>query len=186
MIWFTSDLHLGHQNIIAHTGRPWADADGMNHDLIANVNEVVGERDELYVLGDFSFRIKREEAARLRGLIRCRRVHLVKGNHDYNWDKGEGHEGVFIVEPPLMDLRHNRQHLILCHYPLLEWDHMHQGAIHLHGHIHSKPEYNERMRTEGILRYDVGVDANGYRPVSLDHVLEWFDGVEPACLRGMR
>lgn len=55
---------------------------------------------------------------------------------------------------------------------------MGHGAIHLHGHIHSTREYNEWNRRMRLLRYDVGVDANGYKPVSLDEVSRFFDGVE--------
>ena len=39
------------------------------------------------------------------------------------------------------------------------------------------PSHNERNRAQGLYRYDVGVDANGYAPVSLDQVLAFFDGV---------
>ncbi|MGN0056184.1 MAG: metallophosphoesterase [Atopobiaceae bacterium] len=38
--------------------------------------------------------------------------------------------------------------------------------------------YNLHQRQQGILRYDVGVDANGYEPVSLEQVLAWFVGVD--------
>ena len=44
------------------------------------------------------------------------------------------------------------------------------GSLHLHGHQHNKFEYNERMKQADILRYDVGVDANDYFPVSLNSI----------------
>lgn len=37
----------------------------------------------------------------------------------------------------------------------------------------------QRNRQRGILRYDVGVDANGYAPVSRDEILDFFRGIEP-------
>ena len=43
----------------------------------------------------------------------------------------------------------------------------------LHGHIHSSGEYNRRNIMDGIRRFDVGVDANGYCPVPITKVLEW-------------
>lgn len=59
-----------------------------------------------------------------------------------------------------------------------DWQGMSHGSIHLHGHIHSRGmQYNELNRMQGLYRYDVGVDANGFRPVSLDEVLAWFEGV---------
>jgi len=56
----------------------------------------------------------------------------------------------------------------------MEWPKSYHGSLHLHGHIHSKEDYNLRQKMEGILRYDVGVDANGFRPVSIEHVKEFF------------
>lgn len=46
-------------------------------------------------------------------------------------------------------------------------------------HSYRGPDYNERNRERGILRYDVGIDANEYCPVSRDDILAFFDGVEP-------
>ncbi|WP_229056300.1 metallophosphoesterase [Collinsella sp. D33t1_170424_A12] len=70
--------------------------------------------------------------------------------------------------------------MVLSHYPMLSWNGKRRGSIQLHGHIHADPAYNERNRSRGILRYDVGVDANGYAPVSRDDILDFFRGVDPA------
>ncbi len=70
--------------------------------------------------------------------------------------------------------------MVLSHYPMLSWNGKRRGSIQLHGHIHADRVYNERNRQRGIFRYDVGVDANGYAPVSRDEILDFFRGVEPA------
>lgn len=69
--------------------------------------------------------------------------------------------------------------MVLSHYPMLSWSGKRRGSIQLHGHIHADRAYNERNRERGILRYDVGVDANGYAPVSRDEILDFFRGIEP-------
>ena len=71
------------------------------------------------------------------------------------------------------------------HYPMLSWPKKNSGSIHLHGHIHARQDYNLKNREEGILRYDVGVDANQYMPVSLQQILSFFDGTEPSGIGGM-
>lgn len=71
------------------------------------------------------------------------------------------------------------QKIVLSHYPLMEWQSMSRGSWHLHGHIHSAGSvYNELNRKQGLMRYDVGVDANDLAPVSLDAIRTWFEGVE--------
>lgn len=168
MIWFTSDLHLGHRAVLGFCSRPWDTVEQMNAALIASINERVGIRDELYVLGDFSYRVGVEEAMRLREATFCRSVHLVPGNHDRNW-AAPGREDTFIVEPLITQLKlPGGRKLALSHYPMMDWPSLGHGAIHLHGHIHATREYNERNRSMGLLRYDVGVDANGYAPVSVE------------------
>lgn len=178
MIWFTSDLHLGHRAVLGFCSRPWETVEQMDAALVASINERVGPRDDLYVLGDFSYRVGVEEAMRLREAISCRNVHLVPGNHDRSWD-APGREGTFVVEPLIAQLKlPGGRKLVLSHYPLMSWPSMGYGAIHLHGHIHADQSYNEWCRSQGVLRYDVGVDANGYAPVSLAQVLAYFGGVE--------
>ena len=54
MIWFTSDLHLGHANAIRRRGRPFQTAAEMDEALIAAINGRVAAEDELWVLGDLA------------------------------------------------------------------------------------------------------------------------------------
>lgn len=182
MIWFTSDTHLGHSNIIPACERPFMDVERMNAAIIANINDRVSVRDTLYVLGDFSYRIPVEEAYRLRCRIKCENVHLVRGNHDKDW-AASAWPDAFASEQDYKELTAGLCHgtkFVLMHYPLLSWNARWRGSIHLHGHIHRKSRaYNERNREAGILRYDVGVDAHGYCPVSRDEILAFFKGVEP-------
>ena len=56
----------------------------------------------------------------------------------------------------------------------LDWNHRRYGSLHLHGHLHSRREDNKKNRSQGLLRYDVGVDANGFSPVSLEEILTFF------------
>ena len=45
----------------------------------------------------------------------------------------------------------------------------------MHGHIHSRGDYNLQQKSDGVLRYDVGVDANDFYPVSIEQVKEFFE-----------
>ena len=180
MIWFTSDLHLGHTKVLDFAGRPWDTIEEMNDALIANINARVAPTDTLYALGDYSFKIDLETAFALRQLINCRDIHLVPGNHDKDWTRPEV-AGAFTVEPMITTIKVNegRQKIVLSHFPLADWPSMRRGSWHLHGHIHSRgTDYNGFNRRQGVLRYDVGVDANAYAPVSLDEIEEWFDSVD--------
>ena len=77
--FITSDLHLGHSNIISLCNRPFRDVEEMNDTIINNWNSVVKSGDTVYVLGDFSFKGKgvHDYLNRLNGDI-----ILIKGNHD--------------------------------------------------------------------------------------------------------
>ena len=179
MIWFTSDTHFGHENVLRFCNRPWSSTEEMNDALIDAINERVAPDDTLYHLGDFSFRITVEAARELRRRIKCKDIHWVPGNHDKDWSQPSV-AGTFSVEPSIATLKIDGGRKIVSHYPLLSWPSRWHGSIHLNGHVHAARERNEANRAAGILRYDVGVDANGYAPVPLDEILAFFDGVEPA------
>lgn len=171
-VWFTSDLHLGHENIIEHQGRPFRDAEHMAQALIANINSVVLQRDTLYILGDFTMKVNGKEAARLRHRINCREVHLVRGNHDKKW---QGETCPFSTVSDYLEIRlgPDRVGTVLMHYPIEHWNGSHHGSIHLHGHIHADAAYNRKAIDKSRRKFDVGVDANGYMPVSEYQVLQW-------------
>jgi len=179
MIWFTADTHFGHANVLRFTDRHerWNTIEQMDAGFVANINSCVAPGDDLYVLGDFSFKLDAEQARAIRERIRCKNVHLVPGNHDKDWTQDEV-AGTFIVEPPIVKLKSQGLKLMLCHYPMVDWEGLGHGSIHLHGHIHAPAAYNEWNRANRVLRFDVGVDANGYLPVSLGQIRSFFKGVE--------
>jgi calcineurin-like phosphoesterase family protein len=80
MIWFTSDPHFGHKNIIEYCHRPWSDIKKMNQGLIDNWNALVKEEDQVYLLGDVSFVDNEWTGSLLRKLHGV--IYHIKGNHD--------------------------------------------------------------------------------------------------------
>lgn len=171
MIYFTSDLHLGHANIIKHCNRPFFSVNEMTSVLIDNINKTVDQRkDELYILGDFTFYGGVDDVRALRNRIACRRVHFIRGNHD----KDHAQHHIFCEYTDYKELRCEKRKLILFHYPILSWNGLHRThVIHLHGHQHNSATYNKNNIRNGILRFDIGVDANDFKPVSADTIFKW-------------
>lgn len=175
MLWFTSDLHLCHENILTFTQRPFATVDEMAQGIIANINECVGESDTLCILGDLSMKGRQDEVLDLLRGIRCQHIQLVRGNHDLDWDDTDFFERI----DDYRDIKYNKTRVVASHYPFMTWNGIFRGVIHVHGHIHSAgSHYNELQRAKGYRRYDVGVDANDCRPVSIAQIREFFKGWE--------
>lgn len=171
MIYFTSDLHFGHSKIINHCNRPFRDAEEMDKALIRNWNNAVSCEDEVYILGDFTMRGGMFASQILRQLNG--KKYLVKGNHDsFCYNEALDTTLVEWIKDYHM-LEYGVFQFILFHYPIEQWWRMGKGAIHLHGHLHSGLEYNLEAMEKGSKRFDVGVDANNYRPVSMDEVIGW-------------
>ena len=170
-IYFTSDLHLGHQQMIPKLHRPFDCIEQMNEQLIANINSTVGRNDTLYILGDFSYRISREQSVKFAQSIECREVHLINGNHDKDYSQLK----VFASVRDYCEFKYgpNNRRFCLFHFPITAWAGQRGGSVQLHGHIHSKgSKYNQKNFAKQRWQYDVGVDANDYRPVSIDHILK--------------
>ena len=159
-IWFTSDLHFGHRNIITYCSRPWATVEEMDAGLIVNWNSKVQPEDTIYVIGDFSLHFKTEKLENK--LIQLNGVkHLVRGNHD-NRKSSKNAKGWASVNE-LIDINIDGHNVRMIHYKLDDW----RGPrILLHGHGHNKTPQT------GVYSYDVGVDANNYFPVTLEEILK--------------
>jgi len=168
MIFFTADLHFGHENIIRHCGRPFSNADEMDAALMRNWNDTVGPRDEVYILGDFTMKSAAQAHAYLTALNG--RKYFITGNHD-KFLKGFGpFERDFEWVKDYHRLVYQNWRFILFHYPIAEWDNFYRGAIHLYGHIHNSPTSEARLPSGG-LAFNVGVDCHDFRPVSIEQII---------------
>ena len=80
-VFFTSDLHFGHENVLRFDNRPFASVEEMDAELVRRWNEKVGKGDLVYVLGDLIWKSRNGDA---HNLIRSLngQIILIKGNHD--------------------------------------------------------------------------------------------------------
>ena len=160
-VFFTSDTHFFHKNIIRFCKRPYADVEEMNKGLVTNWNSVVQPKDEVYHLGDFGFCQMADAVSILKKLNG--RKYFIRGNHD----QGIKDEALkfFVWEKTMHEMKIDGQRIVLCHYPLESWNHSCHGSWHLHGHTHKNLE-----SSEDIKRWDAGVDSNGQFPVSFEQI----------------
>lgn len=79
MNYYISDLHFGHKNVIRFDTRPFQSVDEMDEELIRLWNNKVSDTDDVYIVGDFSYRSGRQEQWYLKQLNGCK--HLILGKY---------------------------------------------------------------------------------------------------------
>lgn len=150
-IFFTSDTHFFHRNIIKYCHRPFASPDEMNRAIVAIWNRQVGRNDRVYHLGDVSFGGLSETfqlLAQLNGEI-C----LISGNHDDALTADPYLRERFAFIRPYHEEKMYGREVVMCHYPIAQWRNAQRGAWHLYGHTHGCYE----MHSAAL---DVGIDAH--------------------------
>lgn len=184
MIFFSSDHHFGHKNIIEHCKRPFSSVEEMDRKLIELWNERVTDQDTVYYLGDFSLSKAFVEPIlkQLRG-----KKYLIAGNHDHchpahakNLAKLERMKEFYLTSgfdsvkfSDSIELA--GQTVLLSHLPYDEdylgrskyddYRPINEGQWLLHGHVHDKWKNRGRM-------INVGADVWGYKPASLLEIEE--------------
>ena len=176
-IWFTSDYHMGHRNIIGLCGRPFAAVEEMEREIVERHNAVVGPDDKVYDLGDFAYRCSSEHAAECLRRLNGRRT-MLWGNHDkplrQAFRKGmlddlvESGTVEFVGHPDPqyqtgLCIVIENQRIILAHYAQRTWQGAFRGTWHLFGHSHG----NMRPFRKSL---DVGLDAWAFRPVTFEEI----------------
>lgn len=183
-LYFTSDTHFLHENIIKYCNRPFNNIGHMDEVIVNNWNSMITDDDTIFHLGDFCWGGKGEWIHfmhRLRG-----KKILIQGNHDR--DKDIPIEMWNEIYPAFVNIEvkdDKPQRITLCHYPMISWHQSHKGAWQFFGHMHNasiKPQkehieggdevasflkeeykYSDKLRYD---QYDVGVDGNDYSPIS--------------------
>lgn len=193
MIYFSSDTHYYHENVIKYCSRPFSNVEEMNKAMFNNWNEIVKPEDIVYFLGDFSMAARSAEVftPKLNGT-----KHLIHGNHDFThpyhkksrkpenqkeWISKYKSWGWETIQDELI-LEHNGIKLRLHHmpYPFIgegSWEDKYKnyrpkddGTVLLHGHIHDKGFIQKSQ--SGTLMINVGVDVFDFKPVSIDRIME--------------
>jgi len=142
--WFIADTHFGHEGIIRGMLRRYPQTKYLfpsveAHDeyMIRSINAVAKRDDELWILGDFAWKTP----GKYRMCINCKRVRLIRGNHDaYAKCKNVFGEVPYVAETKLRREGCTPMRVILSHCPFAYWDGSYKGWAHLYGHIHGQRE----------------------------------------------
>ena len=153
MIYFVSDTHFYHKNIIQYSKRPFSSVEEMNQKMIDNWNAIVKPTDTVWHLGDFAFCNYLLFAKLLSDLNGEKNVIL--GNHDKTIEENVTRltsSGLLKSVQHYKELKYNSQFIVLLHYGMRVWNKSHHGSIMLYGHSHgSLPPWGKSV--------DVGVDC---------------------------
>jgi len=157
MDFYTADEHYDHFNAIRQNNRPFETNDEMNHTMITNHNEIVGDDDTTYHVGDLTLKRGNGGAKFAKHIIsQLKGQHIfVRGSHEY-WAKKL--DLPYMIEQPCGDF-----YIVMCHYACRTWPRSHYNSWNLHGHSHGKLEPIGKQ-------LDVGVDTNDFYPYSFDRV----------------
>ena len=174
-MFFTSDTHFCHENIIKYCRRPFKDIEENDEELIKRWNDKVPKDGIVFHLGDVAFgntnRVD-EILKRLNG-----KIYLVIGNHD--WRRiVNNHKWRFELMTQQINMKIGKRHIILNHYPMLCFSGAWRGedaTYQLFGHVHTSLYTDEgldhqRLKMLFTSQYDVDVYNSNFTPVSWKEV----------------
>lgn len=153
--------------MLTYAHRPFKTLDEQTEVLIKNHNSVVSKGDVVYHLGDiFWHTVPVKEALDIMNALNG--VHYFTwGNHDELVEENEiiQNQFVWLKDRAVLPKTSQYPRVTITHFAQLVWPGSHRGDWHLFGHTH-----NQLFTTQ--LSFDVGVDAQGYFPVSMEQVAE--------------
>jgi calcineurin-like phosphoesterase family protein len=176
-VFFTSDCHFFHGNILKYDNRPFRNVDEMNQVIVDNWNDKVSKDSDVFYLGDLSWNGSDAKTKELVDELNGN-IHYIMGNHDKFRDIKALNRFETIndyVELSIIDKDANRgrQDIMMFHYAIMSWDKAHHGAWHLHGHEHGhlmkQAAYDWYYKHKVI---DMGCNMHDYTPLSYAEVKE--------------
>ena len=188
MTYFISDTHFFHDNVIQFDKRPYKTMDEMLEDMLRKWNNKVTDRDHVYILGDYLWKVGDEQIAWAKQLNGIK--HLIRGNHDCkNISTKIKNLFVSIKDYDEIKIPYNspdgliaNQYVILSHYFLPFYNKHRYGGIHLHGHSHITKESIEELTIQKWLckkgyhlqTFNVGcmLPYMNYEPQTLEHIVQ--------------
>jgi len=161
-------LHFGHANIMKFCpvtrARFRNDVKYMTEAMIDEWNSRVESGDLIYILGDVAF-CSGSDAAKILNRLNGDKI-LVEGNHDRKNLKDVSFQKAFKEIHKYLDINYDGHKIVMFHYPIMEWDQMHRGALQFHGHLHGNISGLEKYRA-----LDVGFDSTGDIVTSMERAI---------------
>lgn len=172
-IWFTSDLHFGHNRDFLYSPRGFNDIETHDSAIIENINEIVKEDDTLYILGDLMLN-DNEYGMDCLNEINCKDIYIILGNHDTSV-RAE----LYAYLPNVKILgcaapfKYKKWNFMLSHYPMntanLDDDRAPYLKVwNLCGHSHTKEKIDPITNS-----IHCELDAWNNYPVSIEQIREF-------------
>jgi calcineurin-like phosphoesterase family protein len=136
----------------------------MNEAMVLEWNEIVSPEDTVYILGDVAF-LPAAKAVSYMNRLNGSKI-LVEGNHDRKLLNDPVFRRCFTEVHKYLWMSYEGTQVIMFHYPIAEWDQMHRGAVHFHGHLHGGKSGLEDFRA-----LDVGMDSTGCIVIQLEDAI---------------
>lgn len=164
-IYFFSDTHFDHKNIIRYCRRPFHSTGQMNRELLARWNNTVNENESIYFLGDMTFGRRRHPIDYWLGKLNGQ-VNFIRGNHDTDIINRA------IVTPERTGIQFDNYQFLLMHHPYRPFGY--DGWI-IHGDKHNNslkkyPFINQKTKTVNVC-----AELVNYTPISLDKLISMIE-----------
>ena len=195
-IWFTSDTHIGHDNILnLGEGRPFNSLNHMSSTIRDKWNNTVEPSDTIFVMGDIAMG-NFEQSIQFFTNLPGNKL-MIAGNHDKIFSGTNTKTRIerftplyeevgFTILPENTSVTFvtdvGEKEVLLSHFPYgEEWlgDNKDKflknrpvdtGLPLVHGHSHQRTKFESGPR-----QFSIGVDANEFTPVSAVEILRWIE-----------
>lgn len=171
MIYFTSDLHFGHDREFIYRPRGFNSIQEHDEEIILRWNSVVQNGDIVYILGDLMLGDNQHGIDCLNKLNGIK--YFIRGNHDTDTrlQLYEDEANIRFLGDAVTT-KYKGYHFYFSHYPTLtgnlEKESLKQMTINLYGHTHQRTNFYE----DRPYMYHVGVDSHNCWPVPIDKIIE--------------
>ena len=180
-LWFMSDLHYNHENVIKFNRRPFENVKEMNWHIEQELITKVGPGDILFDMGDLFWKTDETTMKNVISLASPKEWYKILGNHDnYNVYRKSYIGTLFTLLSDILEINVDHEgrnyKLTLCHYPMISWNGKARGTLMIHGHCHGNIDNIDTESTD--LRVDVGFDGllakkTGSFLISFEDILEY-------------
>lgn len=166
MIYFTSDLHFSHENIMKYCGRQFLNKDIMNSHIIKEYNNIVKKDDTCYILGDMCLDIKKRELQHYISLMNGKKI-LIAGNHD-SFKIYDYYDMGFDAVYGHIKMIYKNKEIYIVHDPALAQI---PDTLWFCGHVHNLFKKLTTLNNSVII--NVGVDVWDYKPQTIDYLIDY-------------